>query len=144
LPRESRLKASLSPRMPVIPDPGMPAAATGFSSLAHCRVLEALMQERRDDGAFPPDIAMTYYHRYLHGDLTVAAAAWGGLSFGLAGRALLVTCYLALVLLAATAIVRLQSPTDTERRRAAAFLIIAAVLAAFSGLAVFGHSVAAA
>jgi hypothetical protein len=135
LPRESRVKASISPRFAALTNPGLPGAVPGYVTLPHCQMLAAVMDPRR-----PGPIPLTYYHRYLHGDLTVAALLLAVLQFATAGKLLLLACYGALAALAATALVRMRGASIRQRRRAAAFVVITIVLAAFYELPQFGGS----
>ena len=135
LPRESRVKASISPRFATLSDLGPTGDVPGYATLPHCKVLAAVM----DPGRSGP-IPMAYYHRYLHGDFTVAALLLAVLQFAAVGKLLLLLCYGAFAALAATALVRMRGAATRQRYRAAAFLVIAIVLAVFYGLPQFGGS----
>ena len=83
---------------------------------------------------------MAYYHRYLHGDFTVAALLLAVLQFATAGKLLLLSCYGAFAALAATALVRMggrHPGSDIVPRR---FSLLRIVLAIFYGLPQFGGS----
>src|SRR5215472_9501747 len=137
VPRDAPLKASVSPRQPLAGEET--DSAPGYPAAALCRGLAATMRAiARNPAAdeFPPP---SYYHRYIHGDTTVAALLLGALSFATATTTLLVACYAMIAAIAALALFRLRSDA-AERRRAGAFLIIAATLACFYGLPVFDRS----
>jgi hypothetical protein len=138
VPRDAPLKASVSPRQPLAGEET--DSAPGYPAAALCRGLAATMQAiARNPAAdqFPPP---SYYHRYIHGDTTVAALLLGGLSFAAATTTLLVACYAMIAAIAVLALFRLRNGDAAERRRAGAFLIIAATLACFYGLPVFDRS----
>jgi len=138
VPRDAPLKASVSPRQPLAGEET--DSAPGYPAAALCRGLAATMQAiARNPAAdqFPPP---SYYHRYIHGDTTVAALLLGGLSFAGATTTLLVACYAMIAAIAVLALFRLRNGDAAERRRAGAFLIIAATLACFYGLPVFDRS----
>jgi hypothetical protein len=138
VPRDAPLKASVSPRQPLAGEET--DSAPGYPAAALCRGLAATMRAiARNPAAdeFPPP---SYYHRYIHGDTTVAALLLGGLSFAAATTTLLVACYAMIAAIAALALFRLRNGDAAERRRAGAFLIIAATLACFFGLPVFDRS----
>lgn len=138
MPRDARLKTTVSPRQPLSGEeidsaPGYPAAAL-------CRGLAATMRAiARNPAAdqFPPP---TYYHRYIQGDTTVAAVLLAAMSFAAATTSLLAACYAMIAAIALAALFRLRTGDAAERRRAGAFLIIAATLACFYGLPVFDRS----
>ena len=138
VPRDAPLKASVSPRQPLAGEET--DSAPGYPAAALCRGLAATMRAiTRNPAAdqFPPP---SYYHRYIHGDTTVAALLLGGLSFAAATTTLLVACYAMIAAIAVLALFRLRNGDAAERRRAGAFLIIAATLACFYGLPVFDRS----
>lgn len=137
MPRDAPLKASVSPRLPLSGEeidsaPGYPAAAL-------CRGLVATMRAiaRNPTDQFPPP---SYYHRYIHGDTTVAALLLAAMSFATATTTLLAACYAMIAAIALLALFRFRTGDPTERRRAGAFLIIAATLACFYGVPVFDRS----
>jgi hypothetical protein len=138
MPRDSRIKASVSPRLPLSGEdidnaPGYPVAGL-------CRGLAAAMRAIARNGAaeqFPPP---AYFHRYIQGDTTVAALLLAVMSFATATTFLLAACYAILAAIALLALFRLSTGAPTERRRAGAFLIIAVVLGCFYGLPVFDRS----
>ncbi len=138
MPRDAPLKTSVSPRLPFSGEeidsaPGYPAAAL-------CRGLAATMRAiARHPAAdqFPPP---SYYHRYIHGDTTVAALLLATMSFATATTTLLAACYAMIAAIALLALFRLRTGEPTERRRAGAFLIIAATLACFYGVPIFDRS----
>jgi hypothetical protein len=138
MPRDVPLKASVSPRQPLAGEetdspPGYPAAAL-------CRGLAATMRAVARNSAADQLPPPSYYHRYIHGDTTVAALLLGGVSFAAATTTLLVACYAMIGAIAVLALFRLRTSDSAERRRAGAFLIIAATLACFYGIPVFDRS----
>jgi hypothetical protein len=144
MPRESRLRASISPRIPDAER--MPAhiraeGTPGYPPTPPCRVLAWVMQTSNDAAVHP--VPAPYNHRYLHGALTIAAMLLTVLSFDTVSRLLLWSCFgmlAALALGALGALVRTRAKTAGERRRAAAFLVIAVVLAACYGLPFYARS----
>ncbi|HEU4359629.1 MAG TPA: hypothetical protein VFR54_14335, partial [Xanthobacteraceae bacterium] len=138
MPRDAPLKASVSPRLPVAGDES--DTAPGYPPAGLCRWLAATMRviaRNQADDQFPPP---SYYHRYIQGDTTVAALLLAIMSFSVATNTLLAGCYTMLAAIALVAIFRLNIGEPAERRRAAAFLIIAAVLGCFYGVEVFDRS----
>jgi hypothetical protein len=138
MPRDAPLKASVSPRLPVAGDES--DTAPGYPPAGLCRWLAATMRviaRNQADDQFPPP---SYYHRYIQGDTTVAALLLAIMSFSAATNTLLAGCYTMLAAIALVAIFRLNVGEPAERRRAAAFLIIAAVLGCFYGVEVFDRS----
>jgi hypothetical protein len=138
MPRDARMKASVSPRLPVADDDS--DGAPGYPPAALCRWLAATMRmisRNQADDQFPPP---SYYHRYIQGDTTVAALLLAIMSFAAATNTLLAGCYAMLAGIALVAIFRLNIGEPAERRRAGAFLILAAVLACFYGAPVFDRS----
>jgi hypothetical protein len=138
VPRDSRIKASVSPRMPVWgnhPDMTEPA---GYPPGSHCLLLAATMKTLSE---IPDEqVERGYYHRYIHGDLTFAALLLAVTSLGGASAFMLGACYAGLGILAVLALTRLRSHEATERRRAAGFLMISVTLAGFYGLPYFAPS----
>jgi hypothetical protein len=138
MPRDAPLKASVSPRLPL---PGEEIdSAPGYPAAALCRGLAATMTALARNPAadqFPPP---SYYHRYIHGDTTVAALLLATMSFAAATTTLLAACYAMIAAITLVALFRLRTGDPTERRRAGAFLIIAATLACFYGVPVFDRS----
>jgi hypothetical protein len=134
IPRESHIKASVSPR---IPQPGV-STAPGYPPDGHCQALAATM-DALAAGQEPASFA-AHYHRYIHGDVTVAALLLGFAPFALASVILLGACYAILAAIAVLAIAGLRSAAPDNRRRSAAFLTIAITLALLYGLPVFARS----
>src|SRR5262249_60427727 len=135
---DTPLKAGVSPRLPVAGDES--DAAAGSPPAGLCRWLAATMKivaRNQTDDQFPPP---SYYHRYIQGDTTVAASLLAIMPFSAATNTLLAGCYTMLAAIALVAIFRLNIGGPAERRRAAAFLIIAAVLGWFFGVEVFDRS----
>ncbi len=140
-PRETQLKAAISPRVPVgqvrIGDEGR----AGFPPHPFCDALAVMLHdlnERGGDGTPLPD--MVYYHRYIHGSVTIATLLLSVFSFKNATTLLLATCYGLLAWLIIAATLRLRSKLLSERRRAAAFLFIGLSFALFYALPLFGRS----
>jgi hypothetical protein len=142
-PRESRLKAAISPRVPVgqfqveadsqekLP-PGQP----------YCNGLAATLKAVKNptDNEKPRLPELIYYHRYIHGIVTVAALLLGIVSFQSAITLLLATCYTLLAWLIIASALRLRSTIASERRRATAFLCIGLSLALFYAMPIFDRS----
>jgi hypothetical protein len=137
MPRDAPLRASVSPRLPLSGEET--DSAPGYPAAALCRGLAATMRAiaRNPTDQFPPP---SYYHRYIHGDTTVAALLLAAMSFATATTTLLVACYAMIAAIALVALFRFRTGDPTERRRAGAFLIIAATLACFYGVPVFDRS----
>ncbi|MGA7489981.1 MAG: hypothetical protein WBW74_23915 [Xanthobacteraceae bacterium] len=139
-PRETRLKAAISPRVPVGEfrvDPNR----QGFPPHPFCDGLAAMLQALGRPGASGGPLPETiYYHRYIHGTVTVAALLLGVMSFEHATTLLLGACYALLAWLIVAAASRLRSQLPAERRRAAAFLSIGLALALFYALPLFDRS----
>jgi hypothetical protein len=140
MPRDSRIKASVSPRIPAWGESADIATAPGYPPAGHCLVLAATMRTIARNPAADQFLERSYYHRYIHGDLTVAALLLAGMSFATATSVLLAACYATLAAVALLALLHLRADSPIERRRAAAFLIIAATLACLYGLPVFDRS----
>jgi hypothetical protein len=136
MPRDAPLRASVSPRLPLSGEEA--DSAPGYPAAALCRGLAATMRAiaRNPTDQFPP----SYYHRYIHGDTTVAALLLAAMSFATATTTLLAACYAMIAAIALVALFRFRTGDPTERRRAGAFLIIAATLACFYGVPVFDRS----
>ena len=96
------------------------------------------LNERRTGGTPLPD--MVYYHRYIHGSVTIATLLLSVFSFKDATTLLLATCYALLAWLIIAATLRLRSKLPSERRRGAAFLFIGLSFALFYALPLFGRS----
>jgi hypothetical protein len=138
IPRDSAVRASISPRMPVLPGGVDPPPAAGFGPDETCRTLAWLM----DPNGPPVPLEIKRHHRYLHAPFTVAAVMLAVVPLNVAQWVLLLACYAALGVLAIAAAGRMRAPDPGERRRAIAFLIIAGVLAFFYALPVFGRGFA--
>ena len=82
----------------------------------------------------------TYIHRYIHGGVTVAALLLAFMPLGTASTVLLSACYAMLGAVALLALPRLRAGSHAERKRALAFLVIAATLACCYALPLFGRS----
>jgi hypothetical protein len=139
MPRESPSRAAISPRMPLLPQQAHNTHFSGYPRGAHCRDLAAIMTGRKD-GPISEQPPLLYYHRYLHGDVTLAALLLARLSVHAASQFLLGACYALVLALAFAAAVRLRRADPAEQFRARSFLAIAAVLAFFYGLTQFGRS----
>ena len=137
MPRDAPLRASVSPRLPLSGEET--DSAPGYPAAALCRGLAATMRAiaRSPTDQLPPP---SYYHRYIHGDTTVAALLLATMSFATATTTLLAACYAMIAAIALVALFRFRTGDPTERRRAGAFLIIAATLACFYGVPVFDRS----
>lgn len=134
IPRGPPLEASVSPRMPTGVDIEGISGPPGYPPMAFCLQLAQAMKTPSEPSQ------PTYIHRYIHGDITVAALLLAFMPLGTASRAMLSACYAMLGTVALLALLRLRVGSATERRRAAAFLIIAATLAVCYGLPLFGRS----
>jgi hypothetical protein len=139
-PRETPVRASISPRVPVVVEHVDVPAAPGFGPAEVCRILGRYMASLA--GAHVPFVHVANHHRYLHAPLTLAALMLALVSLHAAEWLLLLTCYAAVAVLGLAAAVRMRAPDASERRRALAFLILAGVFGAFYGLPVFGRSFA--
>jgi hypothetical protein len=140
LPRGSRIETAVSPPMPTWGDIAGITSPTGYPPAAHCLVLAATMNAVTSAAAPDQISERAYIHRYLHGDVTVAALLLAFMSLGTASAVMLAACYGILTAVALLALLRLRADSPTERRRAAAFLIIAATLACLYALPIFGRS----
>ncbi|HEY6992989.1 MAG TPA: hypothetical protein VH397_04700 [Xanthobacteraceae bacterium] len=138
-PRETRLKAAISPRVPVGQFPA--ADSREFPPHPFCDGLAAMLRALQGPGegasALPE---LIYYHRYIHGTVTTAALLLSVMSFRHATTLLLGACYALLAALIVAAALRLRSKLPSERRRAAAFLCVGVALALFYALQLFGRS----
>ena len=134
IPRGTPMEASVSPRMPTGMDFTGIADPPGYPPGAFCLQLAAAMKTPGEPSQ------PTHIHRYIHGDVTVAALLLAFMSLGTASRALLLACYAMLGATALIALARLRTGSQAQRRRASAFLIIAATLACCYGLQLFGRS----
>ena len=137
MPRESPVRASVSPRLPVLSDQALAPPAPGYGPDEFCRLLARTMEAQA--GA-PVPLEIKNHHRYLHGPMTLAALVLAVIPFGTAEWLLLLACFAALAVLAVASAVRMHSPEPAEHRRACAFLIIAIVLFTFYALPVFGRA----
>ncbi|MGQ0675836.1 MAG: hypothetical protein ACT4N4_07095 [Rhodospirillales bacterium] len=142
-PRESRLKAAISPRVPAGHSRLEPDNREGFPAHPHCNDLAAMLHALKilgdGGGSFPE---MLYYHRYIHGTVTIAALLLSVLSFKNATASLLGACYALLAWLILAALFRLRSKLPSERRRAVAFLFVGLSLVFFYALPLFGRQFA--
>jgi hypothetical protein len=140
VPRGSRIEASVSPPRATWGDTAGITSPPGYPPAADCLRLAATM--RAVARAAAPDLLLerAYTHRYIHGDVTVAGLLLAFMSLGTASAVMLAACYAILAAVTLLALLRLRVDSSTERRRAAAFLIIAATLACFYGLPLFGRS----
>jgi hypothetical protein len=136
VPRESLLRASISPRM--IPPHDQAPPTPGYPSEYFCRQLSHTMNA----AAAGLPLELRYHHRYLHGAVTLAGLTLALVPLDVAGRILLAACYVALAGLAIVAGLRMRAADPRERRRALAFVIIAIVLACFYALPLFGPTFA--
>jgi hypothetical protein len=134
IPRGTPLEASVSPRMPTGADIKDFADPPGYPPVPFCLQL-AVVVKTPGEPSRP-----TYLHRYVHGDITVAALLLAFMSFGTATTVLLSACYAMLAAVALIALARLRAGPQAERGRALAFLIIAATLAICYALPLFGRS----
>lgn len=140
MPRDSDVKASVSPRMPLSGSSTNIDRVTRYPPDGLCLMLAATMHALARDPASDRFSEISYYHRYIHGDMTVAALLLAIMSFMTATTVLLDACYAMLATIAMVALFRLRAGSPTERRRAASFLIIVATLACFYALSVFDRS----
>ena len=140
MPRDARIKASISPRMPVQDSGADVRGATGYPPAGHCLALAATMSIIARDPSSAQFSEPQYYHRYILGDWTVAALLLAVMSLATTSTVLVVACYAVLAAVALLAFQRLHFASSAERRRPAAFLIIAVTLACFYGLPVFDRS----
>ena len=142
-PRESRLKAAISPRVPV---GQFQVEADVQEKLPpqqpYCNGLAATLEAVKNptDSEAPRLPELIYYHRYIHGIVTVAALLLGTISFQSATTLLLATCYILLAWLITASALRLRSSSPSERRRATAFVCIGLSLALFFAVPVFDRS----
>jgi hypothetical protein len=134
IPRGTPVEASVSPRMPTGIDFAGVADTPGYPPWPFCQQLAAIMKAPGEPSQ------PTYIHRYIHGDITVAALLLAFLPLGAASTALLSACYAMLAAVALIALARLRAGPQAERGRALAFLIIAATLASCYALPLFGRS----
>jgi hypothetical protein len=140
MPRESRIKAAVSPRMPIQSAGKLPDRAIKASLPPRCELLivtlEAIgrgeVDERRPEPA--------HYHRYLHGDVTVMALLLSVMSIVSASRTMLATCYFILLAILLSALIGLRDARQAEAKRMTAFIVIAAVLMTFYGVGTFDHA----
>jgi hypothetical protein len=140
-PQESRLKAAISPRVPVGQFQIGADAREGFPPHPYCEGLAAMLQALKGPGDRTSSLPeMIYYHRYIHGTVTIAALLLSILSFATATTLLLAACYALLAWLIIAAALRLRSTSPAERRRAGAFLAIGLALALFYALPLFDRS----
>jgi hypothetical protein len=140
-PREARLKAAVSPMAPVgqvhIGDDGR----GDFPPHPFCDALAAMLHAQLGLGESVSSLPeMAYYHRYIHGTVTIAAVLLSMLSFESASIVLLGTCYALLACLIIATGFRFRSKLQSEQRRAAAFLFLGLSLSLFYAIPLFGRS----
>jgi hypothetical protein len=140
MPRESHLKASLSPRMPVLPESQLSNAHSGYPASPHCTTLAVAMAPDRAAGPSP----VVYYHRYLHANSTVAAAMLALLPFATVSLIFMTVSHMLLVVLAGGALWQLRRADGATRWRPIAFATMSVVLLATFGLNHFGWQIAGA
>ncbi len=140
MPRESRLKAAVSPRMAVPADAQSPDQSIKAPLPPGCgfitATLGALARGEVDERRPEPD----HYHRYIHGDATVVALLLAVMSVAAASLTMLGLCYVVLLAILLSALGRLRDADPAERARALAFVVIAAVLMTCYGVAAFDHA----
>jgi hypothetical protein len=134
--RDSPVRQSISPRWPRLPENALAQPAPGYGRDEFCHLLAKTLEDDPATRAAP----LESHHRYLHTPVTLAALALLTVPLDVALRLMLVLTYGALAALAIAAAVRMRSPEPDERRRAGAFLIIAAVLALFYALPIYGRT----
>jgi hypothetical protein len=140
-PRETRLKAAVSPRVPVGQFRADAEVREWFPPQPFCDALAAMLRAEGALGAGGGQLPeMIYYHRYIHGTVTTTAVLLSVMSLKHATILLLGACYALLAWLVVAAALRLRSKRIAERRRAAAFLSIGLALALFYALPLFGRS----
>ena len=132
--RESRLKASVSPMMPAGPVSVDDDRQKKLPPDAYCVALAAMLNPVDSHPA-----NLSYYHRYIHGDLTSAGLLLSVLSFRSASNLQLAICYVLLMWLVIASALSCRSALPAERRRGAAFLSIGLSLAVFYALPLFGR-----
>jgi hypothetical protein len=138
--RDSCVKASISPRMMIQSEHTDLPLIPGYGPDLVCRILGGTMLHQA--GTPVPFLEPGNHHRYLHAGLTLATFVLALVPLHVAGWILLFACYAALAVLALAAALRMRGAPPAERRRAAAFLVMAGVLAAFYALPVFGSTFA--
>ena len=138
MPRESRLKATVSPLwtiansgQPQPADQSIRALLPKDCGTALVPILGAIQSGHLDGGRVPTE----HYHRYIHGTVTLWALTLAVLPISAASVALLVLCYSILIAILISAAIRIRGVDQTERERLAAFVIIAVVLMTFFGAA---------
>jgi hypothetical protein len=140
MPRDARMKASVSPRMPVGGGNASVTGVPGYPPAGHCLTLAATMQAIARNPASDEQLERSYYHRYIHGDTTVAALLLAIMPFGAASDAMLAACYVVLAAVALLALLRMRADSPAPRRHAAAFLTIAVTLMCFYAMPLFDRS----
>jgi hypothetical protein len=140
-PQESRLKAAISPRVPVGQFHIGADALEGFPPHPYCEGLAAMLQALKEPGDRSGSLPeLIYYHRYIHGTVTIAALVLSIFSFKTATTLILAACNALLAWLIIAAALRVRSPSPSERRRAGAFLSIGLALALFYAVPLFDRS----
>ena len=140
VPRGPLLEASVSPRMLGWGDFPDLTSAPGYPPAGICLSLAATMKTIAHNPTSDRLLQPSYHHRYIHGDVTVAALLLALMSFGTAATLMLAACGATLAAVALLALKRLRANSAIERRRAAAFLIIAATLALCYAVPLFDRS----
>jgi hypothetical protein len=102
IPRGTPMEASVSPRMPTEVDFTGITDPPGYPPAAFCLQLAAAMKTPGEPSQ------PTYIHRYIHGDITVAALLLAVMSVGTASTVLLSVCYALLGAVVLLALARLQ------------------------------------
>ena len=137
--RDTPVMASISPRVPDVHDRVLEQPEPGFGNDLFCRLLGKTMGVHLGK---PVAVTVLNHHRYLHGTFTLAALTLALVPLRVAGLVWVSLCFFAVAVLALAAVLRMRSPDPDERRRALTFLIIAAALATFYALPIFGRAFA--
>jgi hypothetical protein len=136
LPRAVTLKNAISPQAFVgdIDIQGRSATTKWHFAArgAYCATLEHTLGQLNSHQTVPT----AYYHRYIHGDMTVAGMVLTVFSYSQASLILI----LAMVFMIVTVAVSALREGKGNRERGLAFLVIALVLAVFYGLPEFDQS----
>lgn len=140
-PRDTRLKAAVSPKVPVAPASVIGGSSEGFPPDASCHALANLLFDLNAPGHRDKPLGeIAYYHRYIHGNITTSALLLSILSFRSATILLLGTCYTLLAWLIIATAFRLRSKLSSDRRRGAAFLSVGLSLALFYAMPLFDRT----
>lgn len=135
LPRSMTLKDAVSPKAFVddIDIQGRAAATAWYSEAGpYCATLDHTLKQLKSHQTVPT----AYYHRYIHGDMTVAGTLLMFFSYSQASLILLLTTVFIIGMVAFNAL----EESFRNRERGLAFLLISLVLALFYGLSVFDQS----